>query len=183
MQLGLYRLILHDEIAFNPTETPTQPFGSFTNYDVTRRYGMTLAETYQLTQANTLSAQYNYVDARFASGMFNHNLIPAVPAVNANVGLTTNWNDNWQTQYNLLYTGVRYPSEDVANVSDKLAAYWVSNASIQYLYKEWLFGFEVDNIFNKSYPTYAYYVPSLKTTTYFPAVGRNFLLTVKLNVT
>lgn len=182
LQVGVYRLDLHDEIAFDPTQTPDQPFGAFSNLDNTRRYGLTFNENYYLTEKALLYAQLNLVNARFASGAYNGNYIPAVPAINANIGLNYQWSEHWQTQYTAIYTGTRYPSEDVANIAGKLPAYWLNNFSIQYLFDPWIVSFEANNIFNTQYPSYAIYTQFDNSTTYYPAMGRNFLLTIKLNI-
>ena len=62
---GLYRLQLHDEIAFNPTQTLSKPFGSFNNLDNTIRDGITITESYQLTPKLVFDSQLNYLECTF----------------------------------------------------------------------------------------------------------------------
>lgn len=180
--INLFHLILNNEIAFNPEQTPTQPFGAFNNLDQTTRNGISLAVNYQLNPKLKLNSQLNYVDARFSDGSFDGNAIPAVPAMTANAGLTYDWNEHWQTQYDALYTSSRYPSEDLNNIAQRLPAYWVHNISLQYLYKPYTLSFAIDNIFDKSYASYAYYSPATNANTYYPAIGRSFLLTAKVDI-
>lgn len=182
LQLGIYRLDLHNEIAFDPTETPEQPFGAFSNLDNTRRYGLTFNENYHINEKASLYAQLNLVNAKFASGPYADKYIPAVPTVNGNFGVNYQWDEHWQTQYTASYTGTRYASEDVANVSGKLPAYWLNNLALQYIFDPWSISLEANNIFNVQYPNYAIYTAFDNSTTYYPAMGRNFLLTIKMNL-
>lgn len=181
-QINLYRLALHDEIAFNPMETPTEPFGSFTNFARTLRHGVTLTESYQLTPALRIGGQWNYVNARFASGPNAGHLIPAVPAITGNLGLHYAFNSHWQTQYDLLYNGSRFASDNVANVGNKLPGYWLSDAAIQYLMQPVIVSLELVNVFNQRYSAYTYFNAMTKSNTYYAGAGRNVLLTIKVNM-
>lgn len=179
-QLSIYRLQLNNEIAYDPTQTDLAPFGSYSNYPETLRHGVTLTELLRLTEKVILDGQINYVDARFAAGPHNGNLIPAVPALNGNLGLTYKFKPHWQAKYIALYTGSRYPSQDVANTGSQLPAYWLSNVALQYLRKSVNLSFEIENLFNQRYPIYTSYSPTTQSNTYYPGVGRNFLLTAKV---
>lgn len=183
-QVSLYRLDLTNEIAFNPAQTDTQPFGAYNNLDATRRYGITLTESFAVTSKAMLDGQINYVDARFASGAYSGNLVPAVPAINGNVGLNYAFTDHWQTRYSWLYTGTRYASDDVENIGPKLSSYWLNDMAIQYLglMQSVNLSFEVLNIFNQTYAAYAYYNSFTAENVYYPAVGRNYLFTMKVNL-
>jgi len=181
-QLSVYQLQLHNEIAFDPTQTPSQPFGSYQNFDHTRRVGVTVTESYHVTPKLLLDTQLNYVDARFASGPYSGNMIPAVPAVNGNVGLSYEFMPRWKTRLDTLYTGSRYASEDEANVGKKQPGYWLNSVAIQYMLKPVNVSFEVINVFNQRYSTYNLYNPVSKTVNYNPGAGRSYLLTAKLNL-
>ena len=181
-QISIYHLELNNEIAFDPTSTPMQPLGTFNNLDKTVRQGMSLSEIYHLTKRITLNGQINYVNARFASGINAGKWLPAVPAINGNVGLNYNLTERWATQYNLLYTGSRYPSQDRANVSKQVSAYWLSDVALQYFIRSLIFSFEINNLFNKQYAGMVFYNTFLQQNKYYPAVGRNYLLTLKINI-
>lgn len=181
-QINIYRLELNNEIAFDPTQTSTQPIGTFNNLDKTIRQGISLSEIYRLTARITLNGQINYVNARFASGVNAGKSIPAVPAINSNVGLKYNLTDRWATQYTLLYTGSRYPSQDIANVSKQVPAYWLSDIALQYFMRSLVFSFEINNLFNKQYAGMVFYNTFLRQNKYYPAAGRNYLLTLKINI-
>lgn len=181
-QLSIYRLQLNNEIAYDPTQTALAPFGSYSNYPKTLRQGITLTELLRLTEKFTLDGQVNYVNARFAAGSDDGNLIPAVPAWNGNLGLTYQLQPHLRAKYTALYTGSRYPSQDVDNVGQKLSAYWLSNVALQYLHKPFNISFEVENLFNQRYSMYTIYSPTTQSNTYYPGAGRNYLLTAKVFV-
>lgn len=180
-QLSLYRLQLNNEIAYDSTQTALVPFGSYSNFPETLRHGVTLTERYSLTEKLILDGQVNYVDARFASGVEEGHRIPAVPAINGNLGLSYRFRPHWQAKYTALYTGSRYPSQDVSNVGQQLSGYWLSGVSLQYLRKVVNVSFDVENVFNQRYPIYAIYSTATQAVTYYPGVGRSFLVTVKFN--
>lgn len=182
LQLSLYRLDLNNEIAFNPAQTDVQPFGAFNNLDPTRRTGISIIEKTFLTPKLTISKQINYVNARFVSGAYAGHLIPAVPAVNGNLAVNYAWTERWQTQYILLYTGSRYASEDLENIGKRISSYWTNDFAVQYLLKSVIVSVEMRNIFNRQYPTYAYYDAYTKDNIYYPGAGRNYLLTLKVNL-
>lgn len=181
-ELSIYRLALMDEIAFNPVESINNPFGSFSNLDRTLRYGISVSQQYHLTSRASIKGQINYVNARFASGPFSGKLVPAVPALNGNVGLTYNWTEQWAIQYALLYTGSRYASDDVQNIGKKVPGYWLNNFAVQYLIKSFIFNLEVRNLFNQQQIGYVLYNSFRKKNVFFPGAGRNYLFTVKINI-
>lgn len=181
-QISIYRLALDNEITFDPTQALTQPFGSFNNVDSTLRHGITLTEFYRFTPKLSLDSQLNYVNARFTAGRFSGHWIPAVPAFTGNLNIKYALTPHWQTQYGLLYTGTRYPSEDVANAGSKVPAYWLNNVSLLYILKPVYASFEVVNLFNLTYSTYTYYNSLTKTNTFYPGAGRSYLLTLKINI-
>lgn len=182
LQFSLYHLQLHNEIAFNPTQTEQQPFGAFTNYDKTIRQGLSFLERYQITDHLAFNSQLNYVRARFSSGKFSGKTIPAVPAVTANVGLDYSWNEKWSAQYNLLYTGSRYASDDVENISKRMAPYWLHDIALQYQQKYFIMIASIKNVFNTHYANYVFYDSVTQQNTYYSAIGRSFSLTLKVNI-
>lgn len=181
-QLNLYQLSLQNEIAFDPTETPSQPFGAYTNLDRTRRYGVTVTDRYQLTSALALNGQLNYVNARFVSGNNAGNTIPAVPSWTANAGIHYAFLDHWQANYALLYTGNRFASRDVENSGKTLPGYWLHDASIQYVFQSGIISLEVNNVFDQVYPSYAYYDAHKQANQYYPGSGRLYTLNCKINL-
>jgi iron complex outermembrane receptor protein len=181
-QINLYRLDLHNEIAFNPQQTHAEPFGAFNNLDRTIRYGITLTEFYRFTPRLNINSQWNYVNARFKAGMNAGKLIPAIPAITGNIGLDYSFSSHWQARYALLYTGSRIASEDVTNSGKNVPGYWLHDIAIQYVIKPIIVSFEITNLLNQPFSTYTYYNPVSKSNTYYPGTGRSYLLTLKVNI-
>lgn len=182
VQFNLYDLRLHNEIAFNPTQTDTEPFGSFDNFDLTERRGFSLSDVYQWNDKFTIDGQVNYVDPRFRSGLFSGKQIPAVPRVTANAGWRYALSEHWRLRHNLLYTGKRYASEDLLNSGKQLSGYWLQGVALQYLYQALEVSFSIDNLFNQIYPAYTVFNANNNTNTYYPGAGRSYLLTLKWNI-
>lgn len=181
-QLNLYILQLHNELAFDPTQTPTQPFGAISNLDETLRKGVTFTEDYHLTPALDAQGQINYVHARFNSGTYDGNFIPAVPAWTNSATLSYRFLPNWRASYTALYNGSAYASNDVANAGNKVPDYWLSKIALQRFFKHSKLNFEVTNIFNQRYSLYTTYNSNTGANTYYSGVGRNYLLTFKTNI-
>lgn len=181
-QLNLYHLQLNHEIGFDPTQTLTDPFGTFQNFSATSRNGITLTEYYKLTPVFTLNTQLNYVKAYFNAGRFSGNTIPAVPAFNANAGFSYDFMEHWRGTYSALYTSSRYASLDFENTGKKQAGYWLNTFAIQYIQKSFNISFEVDNMFNQKYATYTLFDSPTEAYRYYPGIGRSFLLTIKTSI-
>jgi len=181
-QINAYRLLLHNEIAFNPIETPLQPFGMFTNFNRTVRNGVTLTEQISVLPELMVNGQFNYVDARFASGDDRGKHIPAVPSITANANLNYTFMPNWQAKYAILYTGSQFASDDLENAGKKVAGYYLQDIAISYQWRNMMISFDVGNVFNQVYSAFTMYQSTTKTNTYYPGKGRSFLVTWKVNV-
>lgn len=181
-QLSIYRLQLHNEIAFNPTQTIDQPFGAFNNLDDTLRYGISLAQRINLTTRASINGQVNYVHARLTSGRFAQKTIPGVPAWNGNFSFNYAFTSQWSTQYILLYNGSRFASDDLLNVSRRVPGYWLNDIAIQYKLRSFIFNVDVNNIWDKHYPNYVFYDAFAKENVYYPAAGRTYAFIFKVNL-
>lgn len=181
-QLSLFALNLENELAFDPRQTPDEPFGSFSNFPHTRRIGVTLSEHYQPGSTVTLDGQLNYVNARFSAGTFKGKQIPGVPAWNGNLNLAYEFMPGWFFKYYVLYTGTRFASDDDENQSEMLPPYWLNGLIMQYMLNPFSVNVEVENLFNQTYATYALYNTESNETFFYPGTGRAFLLTFKLNI-
>lgn len=181
-QLSVYELDLRNEIAFDPTQTPLQPFGAVTNFPATKRQGVTLTESYQCTKNLAFDSQVNYVDARFSAGPYSGNYIPGVPAWNGNLDVDYKFLTHWKASYTALYTGSAYASDDVANIAGRIPSYWLHKIALQYFFKKVVLSFEVNNLFNQRYALFTDYNPFFQSLSYYPGAGRNYLLTAKVNL-
>lgn len=181
-KLGLFQLNLRDEITFDPIQTPLQPFGVDRNLDPTVRRGFTLSEKYRVFDNFALDGQYNYVKARFQSGQYAGNQIPLVSENIFHGGADYRITEHWNLYTEAVYTGSQFAANDNANVTGKNGGYTVYNANVGYYFKEFSATFRLNNIFNKYYYFYSAYQPSIDEEFFYPAPGRNFLLTLKYSI-
>ena len=182
LEFDIYRLNLTNEIAFDPTQTAEQPFGAYRNLDNTQRNGVTLSDDYTLTKSLSLNGQINAVDARFVAGPYSGNQIPAVPAFTANAGAGYWFSKHWKINYNALYNGSQYASNDDTNSGGEIPGYWLHNVALQYFYKALTLSFMINNLLNQRYSTFSSYDVTTQTESFYPGDGRNYLLVMKINV-
>ncbi len=182
LKFSIYRLALKNEIAFDPTQTPEQPFGANTNLSPTLRDGMVLTDQYNLTRTLSLLGQYNYVDARFSSGINKGDYIPFVAKNIASIGLNYQFLENYNLYINDTYIGNRYASGDISNVNGILGGYSIYNINLSYQRAKWTLSARVNNLFNKKYNSFTVYEPSSMNDFVYPAPGFNFLLTAKYQI-
>lgn len=177
--LSLYQLNLKDEIAFDPMQTPLQPFGVNKNLDPTVRLGFSFSEKYLLTDKISLGGQYNYVNAHFNQGVNAGNRIPLVAENIFHGGANIKITPNWTLYAETLFTGNEYADSDDANVGGKIGGYTLYNLNLRYSYRQLTASFHINNVFNKYYYFYTVYVPNLGSEFFYPAPGRSFLFTIK----
>lgn len=182
LQFNIYHLQLNNEIAYDPTQTALQPFGATSNLDRTLRDGITITDRFRLNTMVDFNSQLNYVRARFDSGPYSGNVIPTVPAWTASEAINYQMTPHWKTTYTALYISSSYASNDVANISKKSRNYLLIMLALQYLFKHGSLGLQIDNLFDQRYARYTVYDVVTHSNFYYPASGRCFLLTAKLNL-
>lgn len=178
-KLGLYQLNLRDEITFDPTQTPQDPFGTNRNLSPTTRRGFTLSGKQQLLTKFTVDSQYNYARARFQSGNNAGNRIPLVSETIIRGGINYLINERWNAYTEGIFTGNQYPANDDANIAGKIGSYTAYNFHLRYIYKTLTASWRINNVFNKYYYFYTVYQPSMNTEFFYPAPARNFTFTLK----
>jgi len=176
--LGIYQLNLIDEITFDPTQTPQRPFGVNKNLDPTVRRGMTVSGKYHWNDRVLLDSQYNYVNARFQSGVDSGNRIPLVSENIWRAGMTYHLTSHWNAYSEAIYTGNQFADSDNGNIAGKIGGYTTYNLNLHYTYSHFTASLHINNIFNKYYYFYTVYQPSLRSEFFYPATGRNFALTM-----
>lgn len=182
LKITLYQLNLKNEIAFDPTQTPTQPFGANVNLPPTRRNGLIFSGQYPILNNIKLGAEYGYVNAFFIKGLYNGNQIPFVAKNIVNVNINYNFLPAWNLYLEQLYTGNRFASGDFQNINNKLPGYALTNTNLQYQKNHWLFSARVNNIFNKKYNSFVVFNPAMLQDFFYPAPGINFLLSGSYHV-
>lgn len=178
-KLGVYQLNLTDEIAFDPTQTAQQPFGSNRNLDPTFRRGFTVSGKDAMTEKLTLDGQYNFVDAHFQNGPNVNHRIPLVSEHILHAGLDYQIAAYWHVYTEAIYTGNQYAANDDANVAGKMGGYTTYNFNISYQIKNIIASLRFNNIFNKYYYLYTVYQPSVQSEFFYPAPERNMVLSIQ----
>lgn len=182
--LSFYQLNLNNEIAFDPENTPLQPYGANRNLEPTTRNGVTFSLNYLVGAHGCaplfrINTEYSYVDARFSEGANTGKRIPFVASNVFRLGTHYYFAKDWNFYAEGLYTGSRYPSNDDKNQAALIGGYTVYNANLSHRIKLLTLSMRINNIFNKIYNAYTLYTPSTQTNAYYPALGRNFLLTAE----
>jgi iron complex outermembrane receptor protein len=177
--LSIYQLNLVDEIAFDPTQTPQQPFGANINLDPTTRRGIFLSEKYQVNKLLSVTARYDYVNAVFQNGVFAGKRIPLVAKNIFHAAIHYRITDHAQLYTEATYTGNEFVENDNLNTADTLGGYTLFNVNLDYFYKNFKAALRVNNIFNKYYYSYSVYSQSMRDTFFYPAPGRSFTLQLK----
>jgi iron complex outermembrane receptor protein len=178
VHFGIYQLNLKDEIAFDPTQTVQNPFGSNRNLDPTMRRGITLSLKNQLTEKIVMDGQYNYVQARFQNGINARERIPLVSEHILRAGINYHLSSHWNLYPEFIFTGNQFSANDDANKAGASGGYTIYNINLRYEYQHLTAALRFNNIFNKYYYFYTVFMPSMQTEFFYPAPGRNITLTV-----
>lgn len=169
---SVYRLDLENEIEFDPTPTPGNPFGSNINLDETRRHGITLSWLAQVSTNLAITTELGYVEAKFESGTFDGNDVSGVSDKIAKIRGDLNINDYVTTYLEVNYASGKFAQGDNANEFDELDSITVYNAGLGYMYKSWGVDFRINNLADESY------AESINNFgAYFPSPERNYMIT------
>ena len=182
-KFNVYQLDLKDEIAFDPTQTPQDPFGSNRNLSPTQRRGFSLSGKNTITNKLSLNGQYNFVNARFQNGINAGNHIPLVSENIIRGGIEYKFADYFSIYPEAVYTSNQYAANDDANVAGAIGGYTVYNFNVHYERKNVLASLRFNNIGNKFYNFYTVYQPSMETEFFYPAPGRNFTVSLTYLIT
>lgn len=177
-KFNLYQLNLKDEIAFDPTQTPQDPFGSNRNLSPTIRRGFSLSGKDKLTNQLSLNGQYNFVSARFQNGVDAGDRIPLVSENILRGGVEYKLADFFSIYPEAVFTSNQYAANDDANIAGAIGGYTIYNFNLHYEKKNILASLRFNNIFNKYYYFYTVYQPSVDSEFFYPAPGRNFTLSL-----
>lgn len=106
--LTVWRGKYHDEIA-------TDPFGSNTNLDPTRREGVSLNSYWKLDKALWLALAGTYQEVKFDKGAWRGNWVPAVPRLTGSARLDWQLLESLSLSLAERYQGEQYLDNDQAN--------------------------------------------------------------------
>lgn len=178
-KINLYELLLRDEIAFDPTQTPTTPFGANQNLSPTKRYGLSLGGKIDLSDCLTIDSQYHYVNARFQNGLYSGKRIPLVPEHILRAGLLANYHEHWRLYAEAIYTGNQFAANDYANIAGRIGGYTLYNFNLQYHQRHFMATLRIDNAFNKAYYFYTVYRSFSNAQYFYPAPTRSVIFSVQ----
>lgn len=174
----MYQLNLRDEIAFDPLQTPQNPFGSNQNLSPTTRAGLSLSLKSNITKNLSAETQLNYVNARFQAGIDAGNRIPLVADFIAHGSIQYKWHSDWQIYVEGVFTGNEFAANDNENVTGRQGGYMIYNFNLRYQHHALSAALRMNNIFNKYYYLYTVYQTGIYAQSYYPAPDRNAMLSV-----
>jgi iron complex outermembrane receptor protein len=175
--LGVYRLDLDNEIDFDPLRFIN------TNIGATRRRGVSLNASWQATDRLSLAAAFSYVDAGIVGGPLTGLAIPFVAAVTGSFNADYRFNHGLRVHAAVHGIGKRTANGDFFNRGRPLPGHVTADIYLAWRRGPWGLGFKVNNLLDKKYSGSAqlgFRPPAFAPeTAYFPAPGRNFLLTLQ----
>jgi len=147
--INAYYMKLKDEIHFNPVTFVN------TNLDPTRRYGLELSGSYDVSDRLRLQGNYTYMRAKFRDGEFSGKNVPLVPQNTAS--LTGIWKQTPATDLIVAANFVdnKYFDNDQANTfSETIPSYYTIDAKISHRYRGFRLTAAVSNIFEEKFYDY-----------------------------
>ena len=193
LEASIFVIDTSNEIVFDPTPSPEEPFGRNVNSGATRRRGVELAAHGPLAREVSAFADLTWIDATFTAGPDAGNRIPLVPEIRAAAGIDVALPHGFGLRADALHASDQVLDNDAANAQARLAAYTVVNLALRWERararpsgaKEGRFGvfFEVRNLLDAVYATRGIFAfdaaASADATFVTPAPGRRYLAGVR----
>lgn len=189
VEAALFWTDTQDEIVFDPTPLPSDPFGRNVNAGSTRRRGVELSARGRLARRLAAFANVTYTDAAFTNGAHEGNEVPLVPSLRAAAGIDASFPMGFGVRADGLYVGSQVEDNDSSNSRARLDAYTIVNLRASW---EGALGrrarsragrleifVEGKNLFDELYATRAIFAFDFTTSTsadfVTPAPGRRYL--------
>lgn len=174
---------LQNEIGFF-----SPPNGIAANYNLapTRRQGVSVDGNYQATNKWDFGASLTLMNNYFRQGIDSGDEIPGASDVLGDINARYQINQIWSLYGESEYTGTQYAQGDNANVTSKIPGYWVDNIAVEAQFSAWQLSLRLNNITNNTYYLTTVYnqfitAPHNNDVAYYPAPGRNFMLSLNYN--
>jgi len=180
-----YWMDLKNEIFFNPSGGF---FGSNDNYDKTRRIGVevgqrtNLLKIFQVGRLNALDifTNYSYQDPKFVNGPNDNKFIPMAPQHQANLGINTEFFNNFGFSLTGNYVGTSFAINDTLNATPRIKPYFTMDAKLSFKREHFeIFG-AINNLFDEQYHSFVVKSVSSIAKDHFPAPERNFVAGMNL---
>jgi len=149
LTINAYYMRLKDEIHFNPVTFQN------INLDPTRRYGLELSGSYDISDRLRVQGNYTYMRAKFRDGDFSGKNVPLVPENTAS--LATTWKHSRATDLTIAanFTDSKYFDNDQSNTfTQKIPSYYSFDGKISHRLKSFRLTAEVNNIFDEKFYDY-----------------------------
>jgi iron complex outermembrane receptor protein len=155
LHAALYEMDLVNEIYYSAL--------TFSNINLspTRRYGLELEGRTRIAPSLESYASYTYAVAKFREGVYNGvnvagNTVPLVPRQSATLGLAWSLAEKTKLDGVVKYVGRQYFDNDQSNTFGmQMPAYFTADMKLTREVADWTVTAAVDNLFNRSYFTYA----------------------------
>ena len=147
--INAYYMRLKDEIHYNPATFEN------VNLDPTRRYGLELSGSYDISDRLRVQGNYTYMRAKFRDGDFSGKNVPLVPENTAS--LATTWKHSRATDFTVAanFTDSKYFDNDQSNTfTKKIPSYYSFDGKISHRLKNFRLTAEVNNIFDEKFYDY-----------------------------
>ena len=128
LEAALFWTNTDDEIIFDPTPLPSDPFGRNVNAGEAARRGVELAGRGRLGRSVAAFANVTYTDSTFTSGANDGKEVPLVPNWRVAGGLDATLPRGFGVRADVLYVGSQVLDNDPANAQPRLPSYTVVNA-------------------------------------------------------
>ena len=171
-----YRLVVEDEITFDPTTFAN------TNLDRTRRYGLITEADWDVAKPLTLGARYHYVDAEVTRGQFAGNDIPLVSRQTAKFFVRSELPRGFSLGTEALAVDERAFAGDFDNTLGKLPGHVVVNLNFGWQIAGLDLDARVNNVLDKEYSEYGaagFDGTFTERESYFPSPETNFWLSAR----
>lgn len=182
---AVFRIGTYDEIVFDPTPVPGNPYGRNVNAGRTTREGIEIALRARLARALDGYVRGTLTRAAFANGPTDGKSVPLVPRQRLSLGLDARLAGGLGLRGDFLYVGSQVLLNDDANAQAPLSAYavldlrgtWTARARRTGAKRgAWTLFAEVRNALDRKYATrgiYAFDFVALENTVFVtPAPGR-----------
>jgi iron complex outermembrane receptor protein len=177
----LYRIDLEDEIAFDSNSANL-------NLDETERNGLIVEAARQWSSAIDTRISLTLMDAEISDGEFDGNQLPLVPERTVRIDGNYRFNPATLVSLEVIAVDDQVFGGDFANELKDLDSYEVVNAHASYKYKNWAFGFRINNLLDEEYSETGNQFTSFDPVTfapsnqpsYYPSPERNYWLSAKV---
>ncbi len=173
VELGLYRLDLHDEISFDSSSYYN------VNLERTRRDGLSLETQWSPTRGWRVGGDYALTSAQITGGPFQGNDTPLVPRYTAKLFVEKDLPGGWTLHTEALRVGSQVLGGDFNNRFPRLDAYTLVNLALRYQHGPLSLTLRGNNLLDERYSqsgAVGYDASFTLRDAYFPAPGRNFRL-------